>query len=139
MCAAGAARQEKAREKEGLRKAASAMATLVFPLRRFRVTSIAAFSRSVLAYNKAPRSSSYSAWSIGFHPPSIQPTRGYPSPARLVIIHHRSYPNKEEEEEELKAQTVGSLVGHILQWFFPGVFSFFPQICDVKLAIIHKK
>jgi hypothetical protein len=46
---------------------------------------------------------------------------------------------KEEEEEELKAQTVGSLVGHILQWFFPGVFSFFPQFCDVKLAIIHKK
>ncbi len=102
MCATGAARQEKAREKEGLRKAARAMATLVFPLRRFRVTSIAAFSRSVLAYNKAPRSSSYSAWSIGFHPPSIQPTRGYPSPARLVIIRHRSYPNKRRRRRRIE-------------------------------------
>jgi hypothetical protein len=137
MCVAGAAGQEKAREKEGQRKAAWAMATLFFPLRRFRATSIAVFSRSVLAYNKAPRSSNYCAWSIRFHPPSIQPTRGYPSSASLVIIHHRSYP-KEEEEEELRAQTVGSL-----QWFFPGVFSlffpFFSQFCDVKLAIIHKK
>jgi hypothetical protein len=124
MCAAVAARQEKAREKEGQRMSASAMTTLFFPLRRFRATSIAVFSRSVIAYNKAPRSSSYSAWSIGFHPPSIQPTRGCPSSASLVIIHHRSYPNKEEEEEELRAQTIGSLMAHILQWFFPGVFFF---------------
>ncbi len=117
----GKRRRAKIRPKKGSR----VIRTLFFPLRRFRATSIAVFSRSALAYNRAPRSSSYCAWSIGCHPPYIQPTRGYPSSASLVIIHHRSYPNKGEEEGEgeLRAQTVGHWWAIFCNGSFQGFFS----------------